>query len=460
MSDDYLGELVDYKGVKITRGRALFNECLPDDYPIVDCEITKKKLNKIIDDIVLKYSPKIAIETLDKIKKLGFTLSSAEGFTLSLDDIYDAELKDYAKKLYTGDYERDQEKIKKDKFLIKKLKEFPFAIYIESGARGSWDQAKQLVFARGYVADSRNRIRPQPIKSNLVNGLTPTDFFASCYGSRKGLLDTALSTGDTGYLTRQLIYSTSNIELGDIEDCGTNDCINMEIKDESDVKSILWRYYINEDGKRTLVKLDDMSKLLGKKLKVRSPIYCTEKKVCKTCYGKLSNILHSSQIGIIATQAIGEKATQLVLRTFHISGSVSSGKGGKNEDIISGMGIIKKVFHSPKRLEKVEGTGRGTIDTPEELLNLIRMIFGGYGGILSVHFEVIISAMMWADDKKWRLLKDRDLYVPEYVSILQIPSKTSWLMGCAFSNLKQKLIDGIIDEDQDESSSITDLFRF
>lgn len=455
-SEDISTQKMVYKGKELSFGRYLFNQCLPEDYPVIDTVVTKSKLHKIIDDIVLRYPADKTIETLDNIKKLGFLLSTHAGFSLSLKDLYNEDLLKYAEEIYKT-ASVNIHTLENNIDLKTKLKEMPFAIFIESGARGTWDQAKQMVFSRGFIADANNNIMASPIKSSLVKGLTQGEFFDSCYGSRKGLLDTALSTGEAGYLTRQLIYSTADIELGEVDDCGTEETLLYKIETEKDVKPIRWRYYI-EDGKRKLIKTSDMESLIGKEIQLRSPIYCKSDKICKTCYGNLSNILHSSQVGIIATQTIGEKATQLVLRTFHTSGSASSrtNKSGrhsnKNDDIISGMNIVKKIFHKPTSFKGA--------DNADSLVRLVRSVFEKFGDILSVHFEVIVSSMMWVENTRWRIHPNRHLIKPEFVSILQVPSRTSWLVGCAFSNLKQKLIEGVVYGDQDQKSSITELFRF
>jgi hypothetical protein len=372
------------------------------------------------------------------------------------------------------------------------------------------------------------------------------------------------------------------------------------VVDENVAKSFLWRYHIGKSGYPILTKKDKLHKLIGKKVKFRSPIYCKNKKVCKTCYGNLNKILHSNQIGILATQAVGERATQLVLRTFHTSfrhdtmvllennnyleiskvhdlvkqglpvntvtckpsgemilakvceaykthltdkmvviktmgdkpalevtpehkimmfdgnykkaGDIKKGdrlmpyptyssdpcvvestknvtlpeeeyfyditvdnnfsnfgvksgffvhnsgvaqgdsKDNKNDDIISGMALAKKLFHKPSDIAE--------INKPEDLVNLIREVFDKYGDILTVHFEVIVAAMMWIGEKPWRLHKKREALAAEYVSILQIPTRSSWLLACAFSNIKQKVLDGLVSDDEDVESSLTKLFRY
>jgi hypothetical protein len=339
------------------------------------------------------------------------------------------------------------------------LRKFSFTDYIDSGARGSWDQAKQLVLSRGYVSDATGKIRPKLIRSNLVGGLSQQEFFDSSWGARKGLLDTALSTGDSGYLTRQLIYSTVTIELGDVDDCGTTDYFEIKIRNKAQARAILWRYYLNEDGELEEIKRRTYRDLVGKTIKLRSPVYCKSKHICKTCYGNLYKTLHSIQIGIIATQAVGERVTQLVLRTFHLSGvAQTSGAFEQQEDIISGISIANKLFHSPGDLNKVDQPGE-KIEAPEDLVNAIFEVFSQYGGIHMVHYEIIVSAMMWADDNPWRLTPSRESKPFKWTSILQIPNKSSWLLGVAFSNLKPRIIDGLVNAREDDDNCITDLFK-
>jgi hypothetical protein len=352
----------------------------------------------------------------------------------------------------TGNVEEDLKRIQESEEVNGHLRTMPFASFIESGARGSWDQVKTLVCTTGYKADITNKVRPELIRSSLVTGLNSKEFFDSCFGSRKGLLDTALSTGDSGYLTRQLIYSTVHQEVDpDLEDCGTTDHMMFYVADKKTAKCLLWRHYVDDQNVTRCIKEANYESLVGKTIKLRSPIYCKSKKICKTCYGELHKLLHSNQCGIVATQAIGERTTQLVLRTFHISG-VAQGTSADNDDIISGMSIVKKLFHKP--------TAFSEITSPYELVNLLHKIFSSYGAIQIVHYEVIVAAMMWVGNKPWRIVEDRDTKEFEYVSILQVPNRTSWLMGGAFSNLKSRLLSGLISQEEDTENALTRLFRF
>jgi len=318
-TDDMLTELVEYKGVQLSRGRALFNKCLPEDYPIIDDVIDKRKLLNLLNKIVLSYPPSKVIKTLDKIKNLGFSLSTIRGYTLGLDDIFKEELLKKNKEL-TGNIVDDMNIIENSEEVHELLDSLPFSQYIKSGARGSWKQAKQLVFTRGYVSDSKGNIRPDLIRSSMVEGLNQKEFFESCYGARKGLLDTALSTGDSGYLTRQLIYSCINYQIDHNKiDCCTKDYLEIYVRDKKMARVLLWRNYVDDNGNVIPIRTSNINDIIGKNIKLRSPIYCESEKICKTCYGNLHKILHSDEIGIMAVHSIGERLVQLVLRTFHES---------------------------------------------------------------------------------------------------------------------------------------------
>lgn len=443
------------KGKELPFELALFNECLPEDYPIVDYPCNKKKLIEILNDIAFKYIPTETAKVLDKIKILGFTLSTLKGYTLGLDDLYNEELENLAQTL-TGNMMEDIEKLESEE-TMQKLRSLSISSYIDSGARGSWDQARQLVLSRGYVSGSDGRIRKELIRSSLVKGLTPIEFCNSSWGSRKGLLDTAMTTGDSGYLTRQLIYSTVHYELDeDCDDCGTTDTNDIYIEDLNMAKTLLWRYYIKDDLSLKRINKKDLQKYVGKNLRLRSPIYCRNKKICKKCYGDLHTILHSNSLGIIASEAIGERLVQLVLRSFHTSGIAKADKNqeGKQDDIVSGLTVANKLFHTP-------GEVLENVHSPSELTALIYKLFNRYKSIHMVHYEIIISSMMWTSDKKqWRLVENRDQVPWKWTSILKVPSYSSWLLAAAFSNLKNRLIEGIMENKLDEETTISRIFRY
>ena len=458
-----------YKDIKMTYGRKLFNECLPDDYPIINTTVTKDLLFEILNDIALKYKSNITMKVLDNLKILGFEVSSNEGFTLSLDELYDEELEEYVNNINYGDDEIDKNMKKlQNKKILNKIKNKPYYIYTESGARGSMTQLQQICLSRGYVSDYKNNIIPHFIKSNYVTGMNQKDVFFSSYGSRKSLLDTAHSTAASGYLTRQSVYSETHMVLDEeVEDCNTDEYLelNIEVKNpdgsvndkstEKLAKSLIWRYIIVGDTKPYLITKENYKAIVGRKIKLRSPVYCKSKNICKTCYGNMHKILHSTNIGLISAHSISEKSTQLVLRSHHVSGFVKTGSNKnskKSEDIVSDISVLNKLLHTPNK--------SFNITKPEQLILQLYKLFAEHGNVHLIHFEVLVTAMMWYNDKIWRTMKNRNNYPYTFESILQIPSKQSWLLGVAFSRLKYKLIDGLINKSIDVPTSISNIFRY
>jgi len=303
------------KDGQLSTSQQLFNNCFPDGRTITET-INKKGLKRLVYELIEDYDPQIIMNTLDAVKELGFKYSTEVGFTLSIDELYDKDLQTIANQL-KGDKEADMDLIYSDQVadLIHKT---DYSIFIKSGARGDLDQVKQLVFSRGYVADSSGSVRNKLIKNNLVTGLTPEEFFDSSWGSRKGLIDTALSTAKSGYLGRQLVYAGSSSTLDVKHDCGTKEYLKLKILSLKHAQSLKLRYFLNDQNKLELIK-HQLKELVGKTIKLRSPIYCMNKKFCKYCYGDLYKILHSDAAGIIAATSLQEISTQLVLRTFHLS---------------------------------------------------------------------------------------------------------------------------------------------
>lgn len=213
-----------------------------------------------------------------------------------------------------------------------------------SGARGNLSQVSQLVGMRGLMADAQGQIIDLPIKSNFKEGLSVTEYIISSYGARKGLVDTALKTADSGYLTRRLVDVAQDVIIR-ADDCHTEKYINMKPITDGDVVIVplidrllgrtVAQDIVDAEGnvlitKGTTMNRDDIKKISGldlHELKVRSGLTCgLEYGVCQKCYGwamttqKLVDI--GEAIGIIAAQSIGEPGTQLTMRTFHTGGAV------------------------------------------------------------------------------------------------------------------------------------------
>lgn len=433
-------------GTKTTKDIAMFNECLPEDYPFIDEPIDSGKLKFILNDITKRYTSEITSEVLDNIKFLGFKYSTLFGSTLSLDDCHIEEAYDMKKVLYSSDNIRQQLERVSSSGTTQFLKDkFAYSYMVESGARGSWDQIRQIVLTRGFISDFDGHIISEPIVSSFISGLTQKEFFNSTYGSRKGLLDVALNTGTSGYLSRKLIFTCANLQIdSDLGDCGTEDLLDIYVDDLKKASMLIGKWMKVDSGEKSfnlqLIEDQNYEDLVGKEIKVRSPIFCKSPKICHKCYGELYKTLDTRFIGIIAAQSLGECNTQLILRTFHTSGVAVIKDGDEHEkieemkqqDIVADLSTVSRLLHQFKGAN---------------IVKLVSELFTCYNTskpIFHVHFECVVSQLMWLGNQKWRLLEDRQNKAPEFHSVQSVPSYESWLMGLAFSNPKKHIIKGLL----------------
>lgn len=332
--------------------------------------IDKKQLKRIIISAFRDHGIARAANMADKLKDLGFYYATKAGISLSLEDlrippIKKTLLKNTVRLIAEADYrykkgditavERFQkvidtwnsssEMLKKEVVKYFKNTDPLNAIYMMafSGARGNIAQVRQLVGMRGLMSDPQGQIIDLPISSNFREGLTVTDYFISSYGARKGLVDIALRTADSGYLTRRLVDVAQDVIIREV-DCRTSRGILLEkVIDNNQVSTVLDQALIGrllaEDlfhpKTNALIARanQDVSSVLAEeiaqagitKVLVRSPITCNaNSSVCQRCYGW--NLAHGrlvdlgEAIGIIAAQSIGEPGTQLTMRTFHTGG--------------------------------------------------------------------------------------------------------------------------------------------
>ncbi len=369
--------------VETTVGRVLFNNAIPETVPYVNELITKKKLKKIISDIIDRTDFPTTAAFLDKIKDLGFLWSFKGGLSFNLGDLITPTVKqntlnqaleevdevwdNYNMGLITNN-ERYNQIIDKWTFadnkitdnLMKELSEHKQgfnSVYmmLHSGARGSKQQIKQLCGLRGLMAkprksgDTGGAIIENPILANFLEGLSVQEYFISTHGARKGLADTALKTADAGYLTRRLVDVSQDVIIME-EDCETLRGIETSaLKDNEKVieplaNRIVGRFTLHsifhpvtddlilEAGEYiTPAKSEEIEESGIELITIRSVLTCESKKgVCTKCYGKnlasgrITEI--GDAVGIIAAQSIGEPGTQLTLRTFHVGGIASVSK--------------------------------------------------------------------------------------------------------------------------------------
>jgi hypothetical protein len=202
---------------------------------------------------------------------------------------------------------------------------------------------------------------------------------------------------------------------------------------------LLNRWCLTED-ESALYKItrENYKAIIGKMIQIRSPILCKTSKICKKCYGDLHKSLNSRFVGIIAAQTLGERGTQLVLRTFHTSGSAvikgeETGEDSmKQRDIIGDLAAVAELLHKFK--------GKTYTDIVNDLFDVYDK------DIHHVHFECVVAQLMWKDYKKWRLLENRDKISPNYYSIQSVPNQESWILAMAFSNPKRSILQGILYE--------------
>jgi DNA-directed RNA polymerase subunit beta' len=372
---------LENKLIETTVGRVLFNQHVPVEVGFVNALLTKKNLREIIGDIInITNVPKTA-KFLDDIKQLGFRTAFRGGLSFNINDLIIPDVKEellenakaeveevwesYNMGLITNNERYNQivdiwsrVDTRITETLIKELsndKQGFNSVYmmLDSGARGSKQQIKQLAGIRGLMAKPRksgstgSEIIENPILSNFKGGLNVLDYFISTHGARKGLADTALKTADAGYLTRRLVDVAQDVVITE-EDCGTlrgiattalkdNEDIIEPLSDRIEGRTSLHDVYDLVTDKLLVAAGSEITEELAKKIEdagietveIRSVLTCESKRgVCVKCYGKnlaSGGIAQKGDaVGIIAAQSIGEPGTQLTLRTFHVGGVAGS----------------------------------------------------------------------------------------------------------------------------------------
>ncbi|MGC8865903.1 MAG: DNA-directed RNA polymerase subunit beta' [Bacteroidales bacterium] len=363
--------------IETTVGRVLFNQVVPKEMGFINQLLTKKNLRDIIAEVIKRTGTAVTAKFLDDIKELGFMSAFRGGLSFNLGDVLIPENKDeliaqaneeveevmtnYSMGFITNNERYNQiidiwthtnsrltmslmDQLVKDKQGFNSL-----YMMLDSGARGSKEQIRQLAGMRGLMAKPKKsgseggEIIENPIISNFKEGLSVLEYFISTHGARKGLADTALKTADAGYLTRRLVDVAHDVIINE-EDCGTLRGLTVTAlkKNEEVVESLYDRIlgrvalhdvYHPQTGELIAAAGQELNEELSARIEqsgiesvdIRSVLTCESKNgVCALCYGRnlaTGKLVQKGEaVGVIAAQSIGEPGTQLTLRTFHVGG--------------------------------------------------------------------------------------------------------------------------------------------
>ncbi len=411
---DENGNPIEHLVENTSVGRVLVNQYVPEEIGYVNEILSKKSLRNIISKVIKKCGIPRSAQFLDDIKNLGYYMAFKGGLSFNLGDvIIPKEKEEYVRE----GYEQVQEVLNNyamgfitnnERYnqiidiwthvnarladtLMKQISADqqgfnPVFMMLDSGARGSKDQIRQLSGMRGLMAKPQKsgaeggQIIENPILANFKEGLSVLEYFISTHGARKGLADTALKTADAGYLTRRLVDVAHDVIINE-EDCGTlRGLVCTEIKNNDEVVASLGERILGRVSVHDIVDpvsgelivaageeindaaADRIDKSPIESVEIRSVLTCESKKgVCAKCYGRnLANnrlVQKGEAVGVIAAQSIGEPGTQLTLRTFHVGG-VASNIAAVNSIVSRYDGILEIDELRTVTTDEVDAKGR------------------------------------------------------------------------------------------------------
>ena len=431
-------------------GRVIFNEIVPDEVGFINTIISKKSLRDIISDVIKRVGVARAADFLDGIKNLGYYMAFKGGLSFNLGDIIIPKEKEELVKRGNEEVEQimmnynmgfitDNERYNQvidtwthvnndlSNILMKTISEDDQGfnsvfMMLDSGARGSKEQIRQLSGMRGLMAKPQKagaegaQIIENPILSNFKEGLSVLEYFISTHGARKGLADTALKTADAGYLTRRLVDVSHDVIITE-EDCGTlRGLVCTALKNNDEViatlyERILGRVSVHDiihptTGELIVAAGEEITEEIAQKIEdspiesveIRSVLTCESKHgVCAKCYGRnlaTSRMVHKGEaVGVIAAQSIGEPGTQLTLRTFHAGGI--AGNLAANASIVT-KHDARLEFEELRTVDAVEETGEAVKIVVGRLAE-VRFIDPNTGIVLSTH-NVPYGSKLYAND--------------------------------------------------------------
>jgi DNA-directed RNA polymerase subunit beta' len=392
--------------IETSVGRILFNRSLPGDFPYANQQLRSRDLDDIVARAIKKYGIEGTPPILDNIKDFGFAYATVSSVSWGMDDLVipkeKKQLIEKAEEEVAGVIDQYQRGLLTERERYMRIVEIwgevvstitklvPTALdptgsvstLVNSGARGSWTQLRQMSGMKGLVVNPAGRIIELPVLSSYKEGLNVLEFFISTHGARKGTADTALRTSAAGYLTRRLVDVSQDVIVTE-PDCKAKNGYEISAKDSEEINKligqrsfgrVLFEDALDADGNVVVAKGEiidyERVKLIDEKnvqrLTVRSPITCRSLRgICQQCYGydlgKNILVRQGEAVGIIAAQAIGEPGTQLTMRTFH-QGGVAGGT-----DITSGLPRVEEIFEvRPPKGKAIVSDVAGSVIAIEE----------------------------------------------------------------------------------------------
>lgn len=441
---------IDGKMVETTTGRVIFNQIVPVEIGFINELLNKKRLVQIIATSFRRVGNLKTAEFLDRLKETGFRYATKGGLSVSLDDVtipkekeeiitkaqknVDEVYTQYQRGFITNGerynkvidiWTRATTRVAERLFESLQHSKVGFnSLYmmVDSGARGSKEQVRQLAGMRGLMAKPQKSLSgatgeliENPIIANFREGLSILEYFISTHGARKGLADTALKTADAGYLTRRLVDVAQDAVIA-IEDCGTiRGVITGALKEGEDIKEPLAERILGRVAVHNVIdpmsgglivsggelidedKANRIAETSIETVEIRSVLTCEAKRgICALCYGRnltTGKLIQSGEtVGIIAAQSIGEPGTQLTLRTFHTGGAASA---------IASQSQIQSKFDG-----KIQYEGIKFIEVPDD--DGTKITVSGRSGIVNVldqdnrmltKYDVPYGATMMVKDK-------------------------------------------------------------
>ena len=465
--------------IKTTPGRIIVNQLVPQSVPYINEVLGKKSLRKIISNVIKCTGVARTAQFLDDIKDLGYTMAFKGGLSFNLGDVIIPEEKkelidngystvESIKNNFSMGFITNNERYNKvidlwssidnqiTKIVEKQISSDqdgfnPVYMMLDSGARGSTAQIKQLCGMRGLMAKPQKsggqgaEIIENPIISNLKEGMSVLEYFISTHGARKGLADTALKTADAGYLTRRLVDVSHDVIINE-EDCGTlRGLVATAIKSKDEVveslgERILGRTSVHDIFNPLTGELiipageeitEDIANLIEslpiEQVEIRSVLTCESRKgVCAKCYGRnLASgrmVEKGEVVGVIAAQSIGEPGTQLTLRTFHVGGTASSTAA---DNAITSKYNGKLEFEELRTIERI--TEEGVQDVVVSRTTEVRIVDENTG-ITYSQYDVPYGSILYKKDgaivKKGDLICEWDAY--NAITIIETAGKVRY----------------------------------